>query len=183
VPRTLTLAYDSTTADVRPIIGLDSTLLQRAAVPEEFSITLEVGNVIQGATVFYNSSPLPENADSISRLVAQFDASALPTGRYTYSTDVFSRYASSRIGTTVSNKVVVVNRRQSLVGAGWGFAGLQRLYTQPDGGAMIEDGTGGALVFDASAQGSFSTTANMNSRRGDNPFAAPLPDGGLAFGD
>jgi hypothetical protein len=177
VPRTLTLAYDSTTADVRPIVGLDSTLLQLAAVPEQFSMTLEVGNMTQGATVFYDASPLPENADSTSRFVAQFDASSLATGRYSYSADVFSRYPSSRIGATVSDKILVVNRQQSPAGAGWGFAGVQRLYPQPDGSALIEDGTGGALVFEAASQGSFTATGNMNSRRGDNPFAAPLPDG------
>lgn len=177
VPRTLTLAYDSTTADVRPIVGLDSTLPTLAAVPEQFSITLEVGNMTQGATAFYDATPLPEDADSTSRLVAQFDASSLPMGRYSYSADVFSRYPSSRIGADVSDKIVVVNRRQSPVGVGWGFAGLQRLYPQQDGSALIEDGTGGALVFEAASQGSFSATANMNSPRGDYPFAAPLPDG------
>jgi RHS repeat-associated protein len=177
VPRTLTLAYDSTTADVRPIVGLDSTVLQKAAVPNQLSMTLEVGNMTQGATIFYNSSALPEDADSTARLVAQFDASSLPTGRYDYSADIFSRYPTSRIGATVASKMVIINRQQSPTGAGWGFAGVQRLYAQSDGSALIEDGTGGALVFDAASQGSFTAAANMNSPRGDNPFAAPLPDG------
>jgi RHS repeat-associated protein len=177
VPRTLTLAYDSTSADVRPIIGMDSTLLQLAAVPEQFSVSLEVGGFTQGATAYYDASVLPENADSTSRLVTQFDASALPTGRYEYEMDVFSRYTNSRIGSTVSDEIVVVNRRQSPVGAGWGFAGLQRLDVQADGSALIEDGTGGALVFEPAPQGTFTATGTMNVRHGDNPFAAPLPDG------
>ena len=177
ISRTLTLAYDSTTADVRPIVGLDTILSQLAAVPQQFSLSFEIGNVTQGATAYYNSSALPENADSSSRLVAQFDGSSLPTGRYTYSADVFSRYSSSRIGVIVSDKILLVNHRLSTVGTGWSFAGLQRLYPQPDGSALIEDGAGSGLLFEPSAQGAFTATAMMNSRRGDNPFAAPLPDG------
>jgi hypothetical protein len=78
--RSLDLFYRSTTADVRPIIAQDVFLGQIAAVPPRYSISLSVGGITQGATVYYDASGLPENADSTSRLGAQFDGSALPTG-------------------------------------------------------------------------------------------------------
>jgi RHS repeat-associated protein len=163
--RSLDLFYRSTTADVRPIIAQDVFLSQRAAVPPRYTISLSVGGVTQGSTVLYDSSGLPENADSTSRLGAQFDASALPTGEYGFTAAVFSRYPETGIGTFTGGRVTVVNRRQSPVGAGWGIAGLTRLHTQADGNVVVVTGEGTAQVFQEARAGAFRPTGTMTYPR------------------
>ncbi len=154
------LAYRSTTADVRPIIGQDVFLGIRTAVPQRYSAMLNVGGVTQGSTVLYDSSGLPENADSTSRLGVQFDASALRTGEYGFSAAIFSRYEQTVIGTFTGGNMLLVNRQKGPYGAGWGIAGLQRIHLQASGRAVVTDGDGTSHVFAPASQGAFVPTAD-----------------------
>lgn len=171
------MVYRSTTADLQPIIPLDAVLRVQAAVPRTFSAALEVGGVTQGSAVFYDTTTLPENADSTSRLGLQFDASSLPTGLYPFKAKVFSRYAQSAVGDFLEDQIAVVNRRSSPVGAGWGIGGLQRLHVQEDGRVLLADGDGSALVFVPAKVGIFRPVPSMHSRRGEGPAAVLLQDG------
>jgi RHS repeat-associated protein len=177
VSRSLRLVYDSTSADVRPIIPLDTTLSLRTAVPLTFSAALQVGGVTQGAEVFYDATSLPESADSTSRLAVQFDGSSLPTGRYPFTAGVFSHYAQSAVGAFVESEAIVVNQRQSPIGAGWGIAGLQRLHLQPDGVVLLTDGDGSALAFRPATLGRFAATISMTTRHNRFPAMVLLADG------
>ncbi len=145
--RSLSLTYSSITADPRPIITLDTTLNVRAAVPNSYSTRLVVGGVQQGGEVFTDARSLPEDADSISRLSIQFDASNLVSGRYPYQATVFSNYLNSSIGGIASGNVIVVNRKSSPMGAGWAVTGLQQLHPQADGTLLLTSGDGTALFF------------------------------------
>ncbi len=145
--RSLSLTYSSVTADPRPIISLDSTLSVRAAVPNTFSTRLKIGGVQQGAEIFTNSSSLPEDADSTSRMSVQFDASTLATGRYPFEATVFSNYLNSSVGGISTGNVIVVNRSDSVLGAGWAISDLQQLHLQSSGGVLLVSGDGTALFF------------------------------------
>src|SRR5262245_56688748 len=171
------LTYRSTSADVQPSLPLDAVLSIRAAVPRTFSARLEVGGTTQGSAVFYDTSTLPENDDSTSRLGLQFDASSFPTGLYPFTAKVFSNYAQSSIGAFLTDQIAVVNQRSSPIGAGWGIEGLQRLHIQDDGSALLVDGDGSSLVFRPAKVGIFRPVPSMNSRRGEGPVAALLADG------
>ena len=126
--RSLSLTYSSVTADPRPIIALDSTLARRAAVPNTFSTRLKVGGVQQGGEIFTNSSSLPEDSESTSRLSVQFDASNLVTGRYPFEATVFSNYLNSSVGGISTGNVIVVNRSDSAFGIGWAITEIQQLH-------------------------------------------------------
>jgi RHS repeat-associated protein len=145
--RGLSLTYSSVTADPRPIVSLNTTLSVRAAVPKTFSTKLEVGGVQQGGEIFTDTRSLPENADSTSRISIQFDAFNLVTGRYPYKATVFSNYQNSSIGGITSGNVIVINRKQSPLGAGWAITDLQQLYPQADGTVLLTTGDGTALFF------------------------------------
>ena len=145
--RSLSLTYSSVTADPRPIISLDSTLGVRAGVPNTFSTRLKVGGVQQGGEIFTNSSSLPEDADSTSRLSVQFDATNLATGRYPFEATVFSNYLNSSVGGISTGNVIVVNRSASALGAGWAITDLQQLHVQTAGGVLLTSGDGTALFF------------------------------------
>ena len=145
--RNLSLTYNSVNADPRPIISLDSTLSVRAAVPNTFSTRLKVGGVQQGDEIFTNSSSLPEDADSTSRMGLQFDAANLATGRYPFEATVFSNYLNSSVGGISTGNVIVVNRSNSALGNGWAITDLQQLHLQSTGGVLLTTGDGTALFF------------------------------------
>ena len=145
--RSLSFTYSSITADPRPIITLDTTLNVRAAVPNTYSTRLLVGGVQQGGEVFTDARSLPEDADSTSRLSTQFDASNLGTGRYPYQATVFSNYLNSSIGGIASGHVIVLNRKNSPLGAGWAVTAMQQLHPQSDGTLLLTSGDGTALFF------------------------------------
>ncbi|MEW6248954.1 MAG: hypothetical protein AB1555_19965, partial [Nitrospirota bacterium] len=147
ISRDLTLHYRSTSADVRPILPLNATLSSRAAVPATFSARLTLGGVQHGAEVYWNSSGLPETADSTSRLGLQFDAAALPTGRYPADVMLFSNYPQSSIGAALTRPLLVRNERSSPFGAGWTLLGLDRLLPQGDGTLVLAQGDGTTAVF------------------------------------
>jgi len=142
VSRNLTLRYTSTTADVQPILPVNALLSVRAAVPPTFSARLSVGGVQQGQEVYWDSHALPENDNSTSRLGLQMDASNLSTGSYPYELMLFSNYPQSSIGGASIARMLVRNEQQNPLGAGWTLDGLDRLYPQPDGSAVLAQGSG-----------------------------------------
>jgi len=166
--RSLSLTYSSVTADPRPIISLDSTLSVRAAVPNTFSTRLKVGGVQQGGEIFTNSSSLPEDADSTSRMSVQFDASTLVTGRYPFEATVFSNYLNSSVGGISTGNVIVVNRSNSSLGAGWAITYLQQLHLQSAGGVLLTSGDGTALFFSGGPD-TFTSPAREFSALARNP--------------
>jgi RHS repeat-associated protein len=145
--RNLTLRYTSTSADVRPILPVDALLQQRAAVPPTFSARLTVAGTQQGNELFWNAAGLPENADSVSRLGVQFDASALATGRYPYELMLFSNYPQSSIGGARTDHLLLRNERASAFGAGWTLDGLDRLLPQSNGRLLLAQGDGRLQVY------------------------------------
>ncbi len=147
VSRDLTIRYTSTTADVQPILPIDAFLSVRAAVPRTFSARLTVGGVQQGGEVYWDSSAVAENNDSISRLGTQLDASTLTTGQYPYELTLFSNYPQSSIGGASKARILVRNERQSAMGAGWTLSGLDRLMPQANGSVVLAQGTGETKLF------------------------------------
>jgi len=147
VARDLTLHYRSTSADVRPIVPIDTFLSKLAAVPQTFSVRLTVGGIQQGPEVYWNASGLPETADSTSRLGVRFDAVSLTTGRYSYEAMLFSNYPQSSIGGGMQGQVLVRNEQASLFGAGWTLTGVDRLLPQPDGAVVVAESEGATKLF------------------------------------
>ncbi|MDO8629540.1 MAG: tandem-95 repeat protein, partial [Phycisphaerales bacterium] len=145
--RSVSLTYSSVTADPNPVVSLNTTLSVRAAVPNSFSTRLVIGGVQQGGEIFTDARSLPEDADSSSRLAHIFNASNLPTGRYAYQATVFSNYLNSSIGGITNGNVIVVNRKSSAFGTGWGVSDLQQIHVQSSGGVLLTTGNGRARFF------------------------------------
>ena len=148
VSRDLTLQYNSTTADVRPILPIDATLDVRAAVPQTFSADLTVGGLKQGTRGVWNASVMNENATSRTHMGVSYDGSSLPTGRYPYELVTYSNYAQSSIGAVTTGHTVLRNEQASPFGVGWNLIGLDRLILAPAGDlALLAQGTGQTLPF------------------------------------
>ncbi|MBI3661256.1 hypothetical protein HY230_12400 [Candidatus Acetothermia bacterium] len=153
--RALRFVYNSVRAEPRPIIILNATIFQRAAVPTTVSTSLSVAGINLGAEIFTNSIGLNENIDETIRQIVQFDASAFETGVYPYRLKLTSNYplllpggqSSLTVSAFQDGNVVVNNQRNSPFGAGWGLAGLERLHEIADGSVLVNDGNGRVRFF------------------------------------
>ena len=159
----LTLNYNSTNADPRPIITSRSTILARAAVPETVSASLVVAGLDQAIEIFTDTSGIDESVDQTILQAFQFDASAYESGAYPYRLKLTSNYPASSVSSRMSDAVIVNNQQKSPFGSGWTLDGLQRLHIQDDWVTMTS-GDGSALLFanafDLLLEGSFDTENN-----------------------
>jgi YD repeat-containing protein len=176
--RSVSLIYSSVTADPTPG-ELNTTLSVRAAVPNTFSTRLLIGGVQQGGEIFTDARSLPEDADSFSRLAHMFNASNLSTGRYSYQATVFSNYLNSSIGGITNGNVIVVNRKNSAFGTGWGVSDLQQLHLQSAGGILLTTGNGRARFFSGGPDTFTSPPRDFSTlvKNADGTFTRTLKDG------
>ena len=144
--RDLTLHYNSTTADVRPILPVTATLDIRAAVPQTFSAQMTVGGLQQGTRGYWDASPMNEQASSTTRMGVQYDAAPLPTGRYPYELLTFSNYGQSSIGAITRGFTMIRNEQQSPFGAGWTLMGLDKIVVS-SGTALLARGDGRTIPY------------------------------------
>ncbi len=147
--RGLRLVWRSDRVNPRPIVAERATILFRAAVPNTLSASLQLGGVMMGEPVFYDTSSLSESMDESLRVALQCDASDFPTRAYDTVVRLASNYNRSSVSTTVTGTAVVDNLNDSPFGAGWGLAGLQRLRIMPNDDALITNGNGAAQAFRA----------------------------------
>jgi YD repeat-containing protein len=82
-----------------------------------------------------------------TRIGGEFIDSTHSTGVYPMDILVSAVYPSTVITTGVSTKLVVVNETTNPVARGWTVAGVQHLYLQGDGSALITEGDGSAVYF------------------------------------
>ena len=177
--RSVSLTYSSVTADPNPVVSLNTALSVRAAVPNAFSTRLVIGGVQQGGEIFTDARSLPEDADSSSRLAHIFNASNLPTGRYSYQATVFSIYLNSSIGGITNGNVIVINRKSSAVGTGWGVSDLQQLHVQSSGGVLLTTGNGRARFFSGGPNTFTSPPRDFTTlvKNADGTYTRTLKDG------
>lgn len=145
--RSLRLVYRSLAADPQPILSSNTTLRARAALPPTVSASVSVVGLDQGVAVYTSTNGLSESVDETFRHALQFDASALPTGSYPYQLTVTSHYAQSAISAVRSGTVSVNNLRDSVYGAGWDLAGVQRLHRAVTGDLVLTNGAGMLVSF------------------------------------
>ncbi len=176
--RSVSLTYSSVTADPNPVVSSNATLSVRAAVPSSFSTRLVVGGVQQGGEIFTNSASLPEDADSTTRIAHIFNASNLATGRYPYEKTVFSNYLNSSVGGISQGNIIVINRKTSPLGTGWGISDLQQLLPQSDG-ILLTTGNGRARFFSGGPDAFTSPPRDFTTlvKNPDNTYTRTFKDG------
>ena len=149
-PHTVTLAYHGDRVDPRPFVHVnvrpDSTYGQW---PTEYRFQVKVNGAfvtfLNGETLLRFSYP----GNVWARLGGQFDAASYATGVYSLDILVSAYYSGSGsvITNTWSTKLVVVKENAAPVARGWTLAGIQQLYAQADGSALITEGEGSAVYF------------------------------------
>lgn len=178
--RGVTLMYRSDRARPRGVIEIEATDNSPTPVTRYWlRLRRPDGTFVQfenGATHVYFAG-----GAGVTRLAAQFDASALSSQAYDYTAVVQSQWSDGTTReATIPARVMVVNGVASPLGAGWEAAGGQTAHVQSDG-VMIASGDGSVSFFGGcsgtcqltSPPGDFSTL----NRQGDGSYIRRYPDG------
>jgi RHS repeat-associated protein len=124
--RVPTLMYNSAHAAPYPVVAANVTVTSQPTTGVE--AILKIGGVQRASGQWAGSDWA---ANSTRRIALGFDASSLyATGIYDYTLEVATLYPT-RYATTVSGKLIIVNRSSSTYspfGIGWWLAGLERVY-------------------------------------------------------
>ena len=123
-PRTPTLLYNSQHAHPYPLVAAHVALPADGKRPDRVEAVLMVNGTERNRQE-WTGEQWTYVGDS-RRIVIGFDALADPTGIYDYTLEVTNWYGTTAQRTTVSDKLVIVNRSQSPFGAGWWLAGLEQ---------------------------------------------------------
>ena len=138
--RTLTLIYNSAQAVPKPIVAVGVT--QASLAPSQVFVRLSMNGTARDSAIYGGWS------DSTRQIVIAHDAATDSTGLYPFSLLVRSIFADSGRTTTISDTLIVVNRKTTLYGAGWSLAGIEELrLNQPGGKILWLGGDGSAKVF------------------------------------
>lgn len=147
-PRNLTLVYHGDRVDPRPFVHVNvSHPPGQTPTPQKF--WLQVKKSGSFVTFVNGEATLQFTASSTvtQRLGGQIDASSWGDGVFDIDVIVTADYgAQGTQTTTVQTKLAVVNEADSPIARGWTIAGVQRLYVQGDGSALVTEG-GGSLVY------------------------------------
>ncbi len=145
----LSLVYDSVTANPEPIITVENTM--PATVPSQVSAQLTFNGGTPLTTYYYNTSTGSStlNTGDVQQINLQAtNATALSTGRYTYSAQVVD--IGSGVATlTYSGGTNLLNYSSNAFGAGWTLDGLEHI-TTATGGVILDLGDDGRSLWFAS---------------------------------
>jgi RHS repeat-associated protein len=149
VPRSVTLLYRSGRASpygrvtLGAIDGNASVTSFRLQLADPNGVNVTFTN---GATSLF----FARKSGDTTRLAAEFDASTIATSAGLYTASVTSYAGSTPLGTTAKAvRIIVVNDRASVYGAGVDIVGVQRLFTVAgqSPGVLVTDGSGSASFF------------------------------------
>ena len=152
--RQIKLVYNSTQANPRPIVQVNTIVGNAAPPPINMSHTVEVGGMDTGGELFFEP---PTNPLAPARTAIQFDGSLFASGRYNYTYNFNCNFPISRRTTPAQGQIIVQNDINSEFGAGWTLDRLYRLHFNNDGSVLITSGGGDVWVFDADGSGGFIT--------------------------
>jgi RHS repeat-associated protein len=168
----LALAYDSQAAVPQPVVVEHHTLDPGLSVPSQVSAQLTF-NGTAGTTYYYDTSSF--SPGDVQIIAPQADASALATGRYSYSLAIGDIRGTTTTA-TVTGTTTVLNESGSGIGAGWTVAGLEAI-TAASGGVILDLGGGDRSLWFSGSFGSGGGT--FTSPAGD--FSTLVQDSGGGY--
>jgi RHS repeat-associated protein len=148
VPRSATMLYRSGSAYPHGKLSMDVTA---ANAPAGSTFRLRLRDSAGTYVMFPNQTTslfFARNTTGATRLVAEFDATQIPTSARLYTAEVSTVKADgSTFGTSLATvRIIILNDRNSPFGAGVRVVGIQRMSTTT-GGVLVTDGSGSAAFF------------------------------------
>ena len=152
LPRNVTLVYHGDRVNPKPFIHVnvrDSSA--QGPDPSKYWLQVKRGGVLEYFANGEQTLKFTAASSSWQRLAGQLRDSTLSSGVYNIEIIVTADYgAQGTKQNTVQSKLVVVNEGNSQIARGWTVAGVQRVYAQGDGSALITEGDGSAVYFNKS---------------------------------
>ena len=149
--RSPTLIYTSDQAFPKPTVQALVTLGGSVPVPQSVYAKLEVDINGTGTYVYRRSAtwqPWGTSTTAATRVISLvYDGSNEPTGAHPYRMTIRSNYASGPQETVLSGKLLIVNRRASPFGEGWGLAGVEQILIQSDNSMLWWGGDGSSKLY------------------------------------
>ncbi|MGH7607756.1 MAG: hypothetical protein ACREME_10475, partial [Gemmatimonadales bacterium] len=137
-PRSVALVYNGARVDPRAFVHVNvAPDTAYGSTPSEYRLRVKVNGAfvtfVNGDTALRYAYP----GSAAHRLGGQFSIASYATGVYPLDIVVGAWYGSAWIENQWATKLVVVNETASPVARGWTIGGVQRLYSQGDGAALI----------------------------------------------
>ena len=149
--RTLTLIYSSHVAVPRPVVAAWVTVPGGTQQPDSVFAELKVNNLALASGWYYSWG-----SGAARQIVLAASADTFATGIYPFSLMVRHTYGGSVYDSTKTGEVLIVNRRNSVFGAGWWVAGLEQLKTGQSGNRILWVGAdGSAVIYDSIGAGAW----------------------------
>lgn len=148
-PRSVTLAYNGDRVYPRVFVHVNVRPdPYYAGTPTQYNLQVKVNGAL---VTFVNGEQTlhfayPGDTGRV-RLGGEFNDSAQTTIVYPMDIIVTAVYGSSSFTRDVSTNLAVVNEANSPIARGWTLPGIQKLYLQADGSALITEGDGSAVYF------------------------------------
>ena len=146
----LELNYDSLAANPMPIVVAEHVLDPTKSAPSQVEAQLTFNGTPQTA-YYYNTSSLQPG--DIQQIALQANASALSTGRYAYTVNIYDLRNGVPTTFTYNDTATVINESKdptfSALGAGWTVSGLNKIIPA-GGGVILDEGDGSSLWFTGS---------------------------------
>jgi RHS repeat-associated protein len=138
--RTLTLLYNSAQAVPKPVVAVGVT--QGSLAPSQVFVRLSINGITR------DSASYGGWFSGTRQIVIPHDASTDSSGVYPFSILVRNIFLDSVLDASLSDTLLVVNRKTTLYGAGWSLAGVEELrLNQPGGKILWVGGDGSAKVY------------------------------------
>ena len=149
-PRAVTLSYNSDAVSPKQFVYADVRLVSGAPSVSEYWMELKdsLGARVQFNTGDYRLRYASAGGGTTAmRMSGVVDLGDRPTNMYRFTLLVTAVYGDHTETVTTPVRFMVINARSSEIGAGWSLLGVQRLFRQADGSALITDGSGGGQHF------------------------------------
>ncbi len=143
--RSLALLYNSAQAVPKPVASVAVTQGGNVSAPDSIHVEFQVNGIPRATATYATWGAVPATGRQIS---LTYDASTDSTGLYPFTVLVRNKYSTGTYDATVSDTLMVVNRAQSQLGAGWSLMGVEQLRLgQPANRILWVGGDGSAKVY------------------------------------
>lgn len=167
-PRQVGLVYNGDRVNPRPFVLVNvSPDTTYGSWPTKYQLQVKVNGAlvhfVNGDSVLNFSYDHATMGVAPFRIGGQFDASGYVTNAYAMDILVSAVFPTTTITNDVWAKLVVFNQNTSPVARGWSIGGVQRLYPQSDGSALVVEGDGSVVYFAVGLTG-FASPAGVFSQ-------------------
>ncbi len=147
-PRSVTLAYNGQRVNAKAFVLANvSPDVSYGVTPTKYQLQVKVNGALVTFVNGEQTLNFAYTGTAAVRLAGEFNDSTYATGVYPLLVIVSAVYPSSVVATSVNTSLTVVNETTNPIARGWTLAGVQRVYVQGDGSALVTEGDGSAVYF------------------------------------